>query len=221
MYNGGSDWSGWVAFLSFFDRVAGLDLPTYPKWRHYESAALHGASRIMHEKFWIVSDRHVSVHVDDQRRLHCETGPARSWGDGWAIWYWHGVRVPSDLIESDGWGIERIHSETNTEIRRCAIERIGWGRYAELAGLTLVSEESDPGHPNPEAVLRLYSLPNARQLIGGDVRVLVMVNGSPDRSGAVRIYGETVPATMRTAVEAAAWQYECPVDVYRKLQRRT
>ena len=85
----------------------------------------------------------------------------------------------------------------------------------------MVSKESDPGHPDPTAVLRLYDLPDSRRLIGSAARVLIMQNGSPDRSGRIRLYGETVPANIGTAVEAAAWQYECPVDMYRQLQRRT
>ena len=217
MHNGGSDWSAWPAYLSFFDRVAALDLPTYPAWRHYEQAALHAASRIMHTKFWIVADRHTSIHVDDQRRLHHETGPARTWADGWALWYWHGTRVPRDLIEGDGWTVDRIHAEENTEIRRCAIERIGWARYIREAGLTLVHEEPDPG--NSPHVVRLYDVP--RQIFGEPVRVVLMTNGSPDRSGSLREYAETVPASIGTAVEASAWQYGCPADVYRQLQRRT
>jgi hypothetical protein len=224
MHNGGSDWSAWPCRLAAYDRVYHLDLPVFAKWRHYEAAALHGASRLMHPRFVIVSDRQATVHVetiDGRGRLHCADGPARAWADGTAVWYWHGTRVPRSLIEGDGWTVDQIHAETNTEIRRCAIERIGWGRYADLAGLFLVSEEPDPGHPDPAATLRLYDMPDARRLIGGDVRVLVMANGSPDRSGAVRIYGETVPAAIRSAVEAAAWQYGCPVDVYRQLQRRT
>jgi hypothetical protein len=48
-----------------------------------------------------------------------------------------------------------------------------------------------------------------------------MTNGSPDRTGEIRRYAETVPASIHDPVAAAAWQYECPVDVYRALQRRT
>jgi hypothetical protein len=178
----------------------------------------------MHPKFAIVSDRQTSVHtetVDGWNRLHSENGPSRTWSDGWAIWHWHGTRVPRDLVEDNGWTVAKIHAEPNSEIRRCAIERIGWGRYATEAGLELVSEEPDPGHPDPTATLRLYDMPDAQTVIGGDVRVLVMTNGSPDRSGATRTYGETVPATIDGAVDAAAWQYGVDTTIYRNLQRRT
>jgi hypothetical protein len=126
MHNGGSDWSAWPCRLAAYDRVYHLDLPVFAKWRHYEAAALHGASRLMHPRFVIVSDRQATVHVetiDGRGRLHCADGPARAWADGTAVWYWHGTRVPRSLIEGDGWTVDQIHAETNTEIRRCAIER--------------------------------------------------------------------------------------------------
>lgn len=53
------------------------------------------------------------------------------------------------------------------------------------------------------------------------VNLLLMVNGSPDRSGAQRRYGETVPADITSAMEAAAWQYGVHPDAYAQLVRRT
>jgi hypothetical protein len=48
--------------------------------------------------------------------------------DGWAVHSWHGTRVPSWVI--DGPTVERIAAERNVEVRRCAIERIGWTAFA-------------------------------------------------------------------------------------------
>ncbi len=48
-----------------------------------------------------------------------------------------------------------------------------------------------------------------------------MVNGSPDRDGQLRRYGETVPASITDPLSAAAWQYGVEPNVYAQLARRT
>jgi len=38
------------------------------------------------------------IYTDDQRCLHCETGPALRWEDGSGLYFWHGIRVPAQVI---------------------------------------------------------------------------------------------------------------------------
>ena len=170
----------------------------------------------------MVSERPTRLHLErigpigwGSHRLHCENGPAIAWADGYAIYSWHGTRVPAWVINDPT--VERIQAEENSEIRRAAIESMGWPTYIHQAGLTLVASEADPGnHPH---TIFLYDVPT--QLFDQPIRVILMTNGSPDRSGALRQYAETVPAEIDSPVEAAAWQYGVPVEIYRQLQRRT
>jgi len=167
-----------------------------------------------HTRFVVIGERPSTLRVDSGR-LHCTDGPAVEWSDGHRIHALHGTVVPAGLIEH-GWDVQQIHSHPNSEVRRAAIERMGWVTYIERAGWRLVATAPDPGNAPHE--LALYADPNNQ--VGG-VRVLVMTNGSPDRSGQVVRYAETVPVTITDPVEAAAWQYGCPVEVYRQLRRRT
>lgn len=48
----------------------------------------------------ILTDRPDTLHRDPQGRLHCTTGPALRYRDGWSIYAIHGERVPADLIET-------------------------------------------------------------------------------------------------------------------------
>ena len=160
---------------------------------------------------------HLAVHFDADRRLHNADGAAWSWVTGEAIHAWHGTRVPEWVISSPT--VDRIASERNTEIRRCAIESLGWPAYLTALNLTPISVEADPGNPGHE--LALYDVPGARQLFGGDVRLLVMDNASRDRDGTRRTYAETVPAELSSAVDAAAWQFNVDPTIYRALQRAT
>jgi len=52
-----------------------------------------------YERVCIVADRPSVHHVDEQRRLHCTTGPAMIFHDGYALWAWHGVLVSKPIIE--------------------------------------------------------------------------------------------------------------------------
>ena len=48
----------------------------------------------------ILTDRPDTLHRDPQGRLHCTTGPALRYRDGWSIYAIHGERVPADHIET-------------------------------------------------------------------------------------------------------------------------
>jgi hypothetical protein len=206
MHNGGSDWSAWPAYLSFFRHVAGLDLPEYEKWQHHEDAARYGASRMVHHEFWMVSDRHCEIHLDPEGRLHNSTGPARAWADGWALWYWHGTPVPRSLIESD-WSVEQIFAATSEEVRRCAIEKMGWPEFIAAAGLRQVGPtQDDPG--NPGQTIALYDLPEG--FLSDDVRILLCTNGSIEADGTRRRYGLTVPVDVESPLEGQAWMADDP-----------
>ncbi|WP_030168493.1 DUF6745 domain-containing protein [Spirillospora albida] len=162
-----------------------------------------------------VSERPVALRTevwgdDGQVRLHSAAGPAIRYADGWDVHAWHGTPVPSWVIDDPG--VDRIAREENVEVRRCAIERIGWPAYIEEAGLRLVASAPDPG--NPGAELRLYDVHRG-------TRALLAVNGSVERDGTRRRYGLTVPASIDDPVAAAGWTYGLSGDQYALLARRT
>lgn len=165
----------------------------------------------------VLTDRPTILTRDEQGRLHSATGPALAYADGYALHFWHGTCVPEWVIENPT--IERALAEENTEIRRCAMEHLGWDAVIAHLGVEPLDVCADPGnHPHD---LALYRLPETVNPYGAPVNLLLMVNGSPDRSGAQRRYGETVPADITSAMEAAAWQYGVHPDAYAQLVRRT
>ena len=166
----------------------------------------------------VVLEPPVQMHTEkagDGVRLHREDGPALVWADGQEEFYLHGVRIPAELAAREP-TVRELHAERNSEVRRVLIEREGWPHYITRAGLRLVAHAPDPGNPGRE--LRLYRTP--ARVFDSD-RLLLMTNGSPDRSGALRQYAELVPDGLDDPVEAAAWQYGVPTEVYRDLARRT
>lgn len=171
------------------------------------------------ENLCVITERPLVLRtepVDDRDlRLHSADGPAVAYPDGWAVHAWHGIRVPSWVI--DGPTVDRIADESNVEVRRCAIERIGWGAFIDQAGLRLVSAAADPGNPGSE--LRLYDLPYDRW--GAPTRLLLAVNGSVERDGTRRRYGLRVPPWFDDPLDAAGWTYGLTGPQYAQLQRRT
>ena len=169
----------------------------------------------------VLAERPASIrteHVpgeDGERRLHSGDGPAVEYRDGFAVHVWHGTLVPSWVIDDPS--VARIAAERNVEVRRCAIERIGWAAFIEAGGLSLVGRAADPGHPGAE--LHLYDLPFAQW--GRASRLLLAINGSVERDGTRRRYGLRVPAWFDDPLDAAGWTYGLTGAQYRLLLRRT
>ena len=85
-----------------------------------------------YKNFAVVTQPPIKASVDPQGRIHCADGPAMEFADGFKVYAWHGTGVPEDLIEGR-WSVDRVLKERNTEIRRCAIEKMGWDAFIDLS----------------------------------------------------------------------------------------
>jgi hypothetical protein len=199
MRDGGNQWSGWSSYLSFFRHVK-LDLD-YSKWAHYETCAERSGPRFMHARFTIVSDRPAVLTVDDRNRPHNSTGPSHLWRDGWALHYWHGVRVPRRVVESpESYTREEILAISNTEQRRALAERLGWDRYLEKIGGSKVDSWTDP---NSQLGYELIEL--------SDTNERILRKQSPElKDGSQPWYAEPVHRELKTAQAARKWQAITP-----------
>jgi Domain of unknown function (DUF6745) len=187
----------------------------------------------------VIVDRPTRITVDQIGRLHAENGPALEFADGWQTHRWHGTAVPAALVTGDGLTAAEILAEDNVEIRRCAIERMGWPQFINDAALARVGGSwPDPG--NPGRALALYHAP-AGVATGGEpgygdegLGVLLCANGTDEADGSRRVFGLTVPEDLPghplfpPALVAAAWTYDDeshPVrmtpELYATLARRT
>lgn len=168
----------------------------------------------------VLTERPADLHRDSQGRTHSATGPAIRYPDGWSVHAWHGTRVPPSLIDGGGWTIEQIMSTSNSEVRRCAVERTaatrGWRHLIAQAGWPQVGQTvPDPG--NAGQTLSLYRVEGVYR---EPKNLLLMTNGTVDRDGTRREYGETVPTTVTDPIAAAAWQIGIsPADYHRTVRR--
>jgi hypothetical protein len=191
MWNGGNQWSGYSAYLSFFRHVAKLNLD-YSKWDHYEVLATAGP-RIMHPDFCMISERPTKLKVDDENRPHCENGPFCQWSTGESLYGWHGVRVPAYWIEQKHLltAKDAITWE-NLEQRRAACEIVGWEKILKELNAITIDKDDDP----QIGELLEVDLPDS-----GKERFIRV------QCGTGRIFAIPVPPETKTALEGNAWSY--------------
>jgi len=151
-----------------------------------------------YESTVIMTDRPAEINFDDAMRPHGEKKAAILFRDGYALHSWHGVTIPAAWSEgklptaAEGLRIE------NMELRRAALEMIGWNNIlSELKAVT-VDKDVDP----MVGELLEVNMPDVG--VERFIRVLC---------GTGREFAIPVPIEMRTALEANAWTYGVdPVD---------
>jgi len=191
LYNGGNEWSGWVAYLSFFRHVAKLDID-YSKWHWYEELAKYGP-REMHEKFCIVSGFPETIYRDEQNRPHHPSLPFKSYRDGFQITAWHGTVIPTDwMLNKDKLDPSMALTWQNVEQRRALAELIGWAKIIDQLKPRTINKNKDP----EIGELLEVDLPDAPR--SKFLRV---------RCGTGRDFVLPVPNDMKTAKQANAWTF--------------
>ena len=152
-----------------------------------------------YENFVIASERPTTVRFDDQRRLHRENGPAIEYADGYAVWSWHGVRVPENWIIGKGITPHEALTWENMEQRRAACEILGWDTILDQLKAKTLDKDVDP---------EIGELIRVRIPDIGDEQFLRVTCGTGRR------FALPVPPDMKTALQANSWTYgfDLPTD---------
>lgn len=229
---GGTDGMTWYGqhdahWIGHYDAYARLGLAQY---RRSDAELLALLAELARSTGWwwpgegrcVMAERPTEVHTEPlpdalngEVRLHRDDGPAVRFADDTQVHALHGTHVPTWVMTDPS--VERIHAERNIEVRRSAIERIGWDTYIAQARLRHIATSGDPG--NPGSALHLYDVP--RELWSRPARLLLVVNGSVEPDGTHRRYGLSVPAHFDDPVAAAGWTYGLSGEHYARLARRT
>jgi len=117
------------SYFAFFRDELGLTKET-EKWQGFDLLSRSAGWLYAFKGIAFVCERTSVVKKDEQGQLHCETGPACAFPDGWGVYCWHGVRVPKWVIEEPHkLTAELCLKEDNQEVRRCMIEKMGTRRF--------------------------------------------------------------------------------------------
>jgi hypothetical protein len=158
----GSHDASWLSFYDFFIIECGESIP--------EIEGLIELSKVCgwwapYSENVIFQDRHEFIHLDDQDRLHNESGPAVQYRDGFKIWAIEGHKVDEQLVMApETQTIEQIDGESNGDIRAIRIERFGWPNYLAATNSLVVDRRDNDIEGTKEA---LYKSPR------GDMRLVV------------------------------------------------
>lgn len=190
--DGGNQWAGYAAYLSFFRHVVQLPID-YSKWAHYETLA-HAGPRYLTPDFALISELPDVLKVDPENRPHCASGPFCQWPDGRALYYWHGVEIPAEWISVPGTLTPQVAlSQENTELRRCGCEMLGWVNIIEALPHKVLDKDKDP----QIGTLVIVDLPDA------PASKFLLV-----QCGTGRIFALYAPHAAKTAREAQQMMYQ-------------
>ena len=116
----------------------------------------------------------------------------------------HGTVVPGWVIEQpERRDVAVIDAETNVEVRRVMIERMGAPRLVREGGAEFVHGDKTG---------RLWRRPLGTR--DEPVVLVEVLNSTPEPDGSQKTYFLRVPPTMRTAREAVAWTFEMTAGGY-------
>ena len=201
-------WCAWEAFGLFCHEIGAQydadDLVLLQDWSRLSQSVGWWAAW---DDLCFVSDRPRSVKFDDQQRLHCATGKAVEYSDGWGVSCWHGVQVPDEWLSVENsltpefalmWG--------NAEQRRAACEILGWDNVLSQLDAKIVDADPDP----EIGTLLRVDLPDAPQ--EQFLRV---------QCGTGRLFAIPVPPDMETAIQAQAWLWNLDLEDFVKPEVRT
>lgn len=146
----------------------------------------------------------------NEHHLHHDDRPALEFADGAVVYAVHGTTVPSWVVHEPT--AERIASEPDVDIRRCAIDRLGWPDYRRAAGLRLIDEAAGPDGPP----LQLFAAAAGGHGVGN---LLVSAESSSKSVGAQRYSFLRVPRRLTSALDAAAWTVGLSAADYARTSR--
>ena len=186
----GNHEADWASYVDYFQGELSLDLSKGNGL--IELAKTSGWVWIGADKA-IIIDRPSHIRMDENNVLHAEDRPSILYRDGFAVYSWHGQRVPRDwIMNKESLTPEMALGQENTEMRRAACEILGWNKILDQLNYRLIEEDEDP------MIGRLVEvdLPDA-----GAERFLMV------RCGTGRDFAIPVDPLCNTALAAQAWSY--------------
>ena len=197
----------WLAFYRFAQSIG-------VKYSKKDAKALDIMEGISTQCEWwfpydgivIASERPTSVRWDGERRLHCETGPAVEYADGYELYSWRGISIPAEWVKHGPPASKDIMRIENTEQRRIAAEMRGWHNILPEIGAILID-----AHANPQV---------------GELWQADLPDNGPERflkvqCGTGRTFAIPVGMEFATAREANAATYGIAPQILDQLEIRT
>jgi hypothetical protein len=136
--------ANWLGFYDYFKIACGLENETQ-KLCGLWGVAQHAGWWLPHRDICWISERHNILHRDGQGRLHKDGAMALTYPDGWGIYALHGVRMPAEYVTTpaERLSVDAVLKESNTEVRRELIRKIGVERFMQKAPHKVLHRRDD------------------------------------------------------------------------------
>lgn len=211
----GQFWSGWVAHVAFLRDELGWDHPVLERFTIEEDIVLSCGWVVWGDTLCAISDRPEFIHCDVEGRLHSDIGPAKQYRDGWALYRWHGTRVPKEwILTPEKVDPADVIKNENVEVRAAGAAILGWERMLDVLKAKVID---DSGNEDIGQLIEL-TLPGldepGRFLKARCPRNGVIVEGVPRVSDI-----DNLP--IDTALAAQAWRIGDPQSEYTHPETRT
>ncbi len=204
----------WVAFYRFAEKIGvkydAKQSATLDAWERYAEIC---GPLYPYDGIAFASRRPDVLSFDEQRRLHAETGPAMRFPSGYALYAWHGTRIPAVWIDQPEALTPQIAlGQTDTALRVAATQIIGWQRMIDQLDAKVVNR-----HPEGMAGGELLSVKKSK-FNPDDKGEMRFLRAACPRNGTICF---RVPDGTKTAHEAQAWSVGLPPDIYKIPSIRT
>lgn len=131
----------WLAFYSYMEMIGATGVDAL---QGLIDCAQHVNWMLPYETTCIVSRKPKTCALAADGLLHCETGPAVEYNDGFAVYSWRGVRIPEEWVSDRPPEAAKLLHWDNIEQRRVGCEMLGWHNVIEELRPTVVDENPDP-----------------------------------------------------------------------------
>ena len=164
-YGNVSDY-GWVAMYSMIQSTNHFKDYDWSNFDEFKKLLQSGIYELYtFENVCIVCSK-PKVTQNANNRLHNETGPAVVFKDGYEMFFWNGINIPSNwIMDKKSITKEVIVNEKNAERRRCIQEILGNKKFAELLEIEVVDEDKD----DCGNIMKLWKTKVADELLGKNI----------------------------------------------------
>lgn len=148
----GSHDASWLSFYAFFRDECGLE--ACKRLDGLIELAEHCGWWAPYDTCAILQHRHTELYLDDEERLHNESGMAVRYRDDTGVYAIHGVVVNEQIImRPETQTVDQIQKEQNEEVKRIRIERYGWGNYLKGINAKVLDERRNDVEATDEALM--------------------------------------------------------------------
>ena len=190
-----------VPFYDYFTRIGVINHDGLNRIIAFEKAGVWDC--VLLEEIAFVSRRPNVVHRDEQHRLHCLSGPAVSFDEGFCVYAYHGTSLPEKYIMNpDKLSKKEIEAERNSEALRALAEILGWEKFLNKLAVKVLDTWEDKETGLTYELLDLKSRKNLDQ-----APKFLKMKSPILNDGTQPSYIEPVDPGLKSARAARKWQF--------------